>query len=184
MRARAKSSLNTGLAVVFVAACAPLGAGLAGCAPKCEKVKAALDDVQTTSEDVVMINALVDKRKAAVADASAGEHDTFALEKLRFSVTGYELAAETLLRVVKISPKFDNSPLYKEYRGLFDEMRCDFAALVGDPESHRITDAQGGMIQRWGRRVAAVLRNEGRLSHSELNGYLESGIRSEDDVED
>jgi hypothetical protein len=169
--------------LVFVAALVAPLAGLWACTPKCPKAKAALDDVQITSEDVARINRLVDKRKAAMAEGAAGGLDTFSLEKLRFSVTGYELAVETQLRIVKISPKFDGSPLYTEYREVFDAMRCDFDALIEEPERHKISDAEGAMIQRWSQRVGAILRKEGQLSHGELNGYLEEGIRDKGETE-
>lgn len=149
----------------------------AACGPKCPEVKAKFDDVQITTEDVARVNRLVEKRKAAIAEASAPGKGTFAIDRLRFSVTGYELAIETQLRVIKISPKFDNSPLYKEYRPLFDEMRCFFDTLVAEPEKHVLADAEGRDIRRWSERVGAVLRKEGRLGPGELAGYLEEGIR-------
>jgi hypothetical protein len=176
MRKRAPSTRSARLVVIAVSMLAASIGGPAACAPKCPKIKAALDDVQITSEDVGRINAFVAKRKAAIAEAAAGDQDTFSMEKLRFSVTGYELAVETQLRVVKISPKFDDSPLYKEYRGVFDAMRCDFDALSEEPERHRISDADGSMIRAWSQRVGAILRSEGRLTSGELNGYLEEGI--------
>jgi len=176
MRARLLSPRNARPVVIAVAVLAASIGGLAACTPKCPKLKAALDEVQTTSEDVVRINRLVEKRKAAIAEAAEGEHDTFSLEKLRFSVTGYELAVETQLRVVKISPKFDDSPLYKEYRSVFDAMRCDLDALAEEPERHKISDADGSLIRRWSQRIGAILRNEGKLTQGELNGYLEEGI--------
>jgi hypothetical protein len=176
MCTRVPSLRNARLVFIAAAALAASIGGPAACIPKCQKLKAALDDVKITSEDVVRINSLVAKRKAAIAEAADGDQDTFSLEKLRFSVTGYELAVETMLRIIKISPKFDNSPLYKEYRKLFDAMRCDFDALAEDPETHKISDAEGSMIRAWSQRVGAILRNEGKLSHGELNGYLEEGI--------
>jgi hypothetical protein len=156
---------------------------LASCASKCPKVKAALNPVQITGEDVARINRLVEKRKAAIADAAAQGHDTFSLDKLRFSVTGYELAVETQLRIVKISPKFDNSPLYEEYRAVFDAMRCDFDTLIEEPDEHTISDTEGRAIQRWSQRIRAILRKEGELSQGELNDYLEEGIRNDRDEE-
>ena len=177
---RANASPRTPARITFavlVALLAPFAVLTACAATKCPKTKAALDDVHTTGEDVARINRLVDKRKAAIAEADAGGHDTFALEKLRFSVTGYELAVETQLRIVRISPKFDDSPLYGEYRGVFDAMRCDFDALVGDPEDHSVSEAEGSMIQRWSQRVSAILRKEGKLTVGELNDYLEEGIQ-------
>jgi hypothetical protein len=179
MRARAPFPRNARLIVVAAAVLVASVGGPAACTPKCQKLKAALDDVRVTSEDVARINSLVAKRKAAIAEAAESDQDTFSLEKLRFSVTGYELAVETQLRVVRISPKFDNSPLYKEYRDVFDAMRCDLDALAEDPERHKISNAEGNMIQAWSQRVGAILRNEGKLSHGELNGYLEEGIVDE-----
>ena len=178
---RATTSPRTPARITFtvlVALLAPFAVLSACAATKCPKAKAALDDVQTTGEDVVRINLLVDKRKAAMAEAAAGGHDTFDLEKMRFSVTGYKLAVETQLRIVRISPKFDDSPLYVEYRAVFDAMRCDFDALVVDPEDHSISGAEGSMIQRWSQRVSAILRKEGRLTVGELNDYLEEGIQN------
>jgi len=176
MRAKVQSSRNARLVVIAVAVLAASIGGPAACTPKCQKLKAALDDIKITSEDVVRINRFVEKRKAAIAEGAEGEHDTFSLEKLRFSVTGYELAVETQLRVVRISPKFDNSPLYKEYRKVFDAMRCDFDGVAEEPERHKISDADGAMIRRWSQRIGAILRNEGKLTSGELNGYLAEGI--------
>ena len=99
MRALAPTSEFARLVIVVAVAASLIAIG--ACAPKCPKVKATLDEVQITSEDVARINRLVDKRKAAIAEASAGGHDTFSLEKMQFSVTGYKLAVETQLRIVK-----------------------------------------------------------------------------------
>jgi hypothetical protein len=181
MRARAPFPRNARLIVVAAAVLAASIGGSVACTPRCQKLKAALDDVRITSEDVARINSLVAKRKAAIAEAAEGEQDTFSLEKLQFSVTGYELAVETQLRVVKISPKFDNSPLYEEYRNVFDAMRCDLDALAEDPGRHKISNAEGSEIRAWSQRVGAILRNEGKLSPGELSGYLEEGIVDEKD---
>ena len=181
MRALAPTSEFARLVIVVAVAASLIAIG--ACAPKCPKVKATLDEVQITSEDVARINRLVDKRKAAIAEASAGGHDTFSLEKMQFSVTGYKLAVETQLRIATCSAKVDISPLYAEYRSVFDALRCDFDALVVDPERHRLSSADGAMIQRWVQRVGAILRKEGQLSNSELKGYLEEGIRDSGEEE-
>jgi hypothetical protein len=158
-------------------------AALSACGSKCPQAKSALDDVKVASEDVARVNRLVEKRKAAMAEVAAGGQGTLVIQNLRFSVTGYELAVENQLRLLKISPKFDNSPLYREYRGVFDAMRCDFDALVAEPEEHRLSDADGHAVQEWSKRLRAILRKEGQLSQGELKGYLEEGIRDNGDGE-
>jgi hypothetical protein len=158
------------------------GASIAGlaaaCGPKCTEVKSALAPESVTGEDVGRVNKLVAKRKDAIAEAEKGEQAQTGLEKLKFSVTAYELAIEAQLRVIKISPKFEDSPLYSENRALFDEMRCYFDGLVADGTGHVVSDRVGRDIQQWSQKVGSILKSHGRLSDSELRDYFEEGIQS------
>ena len=171
--------------LLFLLCVGPSIAGLAAaCGPKCTEVKSALAPEKVTGEDVGRVNKLVAKRKEAMAEAEQGDKAQNGLEKLKFSVTAYQLALEAQLRVIKISPKFEDSPLYSENRAVFDEMRCYFDGLVADGTGHVISDRVGRDIQQWSQKIGSILKSHGKLSPSELRDYFEEGIQSSDNKEE
>jgi len=151
---------------------------MAACGPTCPEVKSALDDSQVMAEDVERVNALVDKRKITIAEADSGEQSTFALERLKFSVTAYEIAIELELRIIKLSPQFEDSSRYGEMLPLFEEIRCNFDKIIKS-NGHTLSDSEGKKIQDYYSRVKAVLINEGKISQFELKRYFEEGIEDE-----
>jgi len=135
-----------------------------------------LSEEETAGEDVGRVNRLVAKRKEAMDEASQGGESN-SLSRLQFSVTAYELAIQTQLRIIKISPKQENSPMYSEHRKMFDEMRCFFDELVAEGTGHEIADPVGRDVQLWSKKIGDILKNQGRLSSYELRRFFEEGIR-------
>ncbi len=164
----ANAFLTAGIAVLFFA-----------CGPTCPEVKGALDDETIIGEDVARVNALVEKRKAAIAEASSGQMETFPLQRLQFSVTAYEMAVWVQVRIIKISPKFEDSSVYKKYASIINQIRCDLDKVLEDPE-HTVSDVTGRDLQRHKTRIDTMLRREGALTKTEFSSYLEDGIVSED----
>lgn len=154
-------------------------ATLAGCGPSCPEVKAALDEDEAMAGDVARVNALVDKRDGAMIEAGEGGHDQFHMQRLKFSVTAYELAVETQVRIIKISPRYENSDLYEQQADLINEIRCELDDLIAQ-DGHEITDRVGRDIQARHKQLASVLRKEGEVSGSELKDYLANGIGGKD----
>jgi hypothetical protein len=152
----------------------------AACGPSCPEVKASLDEEEAMAGDVARVNALVDKRDMAMAEAGQGDHDQFHLQRLKFSVTAFELAVELQLRIIKISPRYEDSDLYEQHMDLFNDIRCeidDFVAMDG----HEVSDRIGRAIQERHKQVGALLRKEGQVSNSELQTYLSEGIGGSDE---
>jgi hypothetical protein len=147
----------------------------AGCGPSCPEVKAALDEDEAMAGDVARVNALVDKRESAVIEAGGGDHDQFEMQRLKFSVTAFELAIEIQVRIIKISPRYEDSDLYEQQAELINEIRCELDELIA-LDGHEISDRLGRDIQALHKQLATLLRKEGQVSDSELKTYYEEGI--------
>lgn len=160
--------LTAGIVMLFLA-----------CGPSCPEVKGALDEETIIGEDVARVNAFVEKRKAAIAEAKSGQVETFPMQRLKFSVTAYEMAVWVQARIIKISPRFEDSPKYKEYESTINKIRCYLDKLVADPE-HTVSDVTGKKLQNHKARIDSLLLREGTLTKSEFASYLEEGIVSED----
>ena len=154
-------------------------ATLTSCGPSCPEVKAALDEDEAMAGDVARVNGLVDKRDSAMIEAGEGDHDQFAMQRLKFSVTAFELAVEIQVRIIKISPRYENSDLYEEHAALINEIRCELDELIGQ-DGHEVTDRVGRDIQARHKQLGSLLRKEGEISGSELKTYLEEGIGGSD----
>jgi hypothetical protein len=152
----------------------------AGCGPSCPEVKAALDEDEAMAGDVARVNALVDKRDMAIIEAGEEDHDQFHIQRLKFSVTAFELAVETQVRIIKISPRYENSDLYEEHAVLINEIRCELDELVAQ-DGHEVTDRVGRDLQARHKQLGSLLRKEGEVSGSELRDYLENGIGGKDE---
>lgn len=150
---------------------------LAGCGPTCPEAKASLDQDTLTSEDVARVNAFVEKRKSAMAEAETAE-ETLRLNRLKFSVTAYEQAIETQARIIKISPSFEDEDAYDENKDLILEFRC-FMDEVAQDIDYTISDGVGKEIQRYHDLFDKLLRKSGELAKSELREYIEEGIGGE-----
>ncbi len=149
------------------------------CGPTCPEVKGALDDEAIIGEDVARVNAFVEKRKEAIAEAESGQIETFPMQRLKFSVTAYEMAVWVQARIIKISPQFEDSPAYEEYASTINQIRCDLDKVIEDPK-HTVSDVTGRKLQRHKARIDSLLRREGTLTKTEFASYLEEGIVSED----
>lgn len=165
----------------ITAAAAILGfAILPACGPSCPEVKAALDEDEAMAGDVARVNALVDKRDGAMAEAGQGEHDQFHMQRLKFSVTAFELAVEIQVRIIKISPRYENSDLYEQHADFINEIRCEIDELIAT-DGHEVSDRVGKAIQARHKQLGSLLRKEGQISGSELDTYLSEGIGGSDD---
>ena len=147
----------------------------AGCGPSCPEVKASLDEDEAMAGDVARVNALVSKREDVMIEAGEGDHDQFHMQRLKFSVTAYELAVEIQVRIIKISPRYEDSDLYDEHAELINEIRCELDELLAE-DGHEVSDRVGRDLQARHKQLGAILRKEGEVSQSEMNTYLEDGI--------
>lgn len=154
-------------------------ASLTACGPSCPEVKAALDEDEAMAGDVARVNALVGKRDSAMAEAGQGEHDQFHMQRLKFSVTAFELAVEIQVRIIKISPRYENSDLYEQQADLINEIRCEIDDLIAI-DGHEVSDRVGKEIQLRHKQLGSVLRKAGQVSGSELETYLSEGIGGSD----
>lgn len=156
-------------------ACLATAVVAAACGPTCLETVSALDESAALAGDVARVNELVERRRAAMEDAEGGDHDAFAMQRLKFSVTAFELAAEAQLRVIKASPKYEDAGVYEEQRALVDELRCAVEELLED-DGHLVSDSDGRRLQRLHARLDRAFRDAGTLTRSELRGYLADGI--------
>lgn len=150
----------------------------AGCGPTCPEVKASLDEEQLMAGDVARVNELVERRRAAVEEAESGDHGSFAMRRLEFSVTAWKLAIETQLRIIKASPLYEDFEVYNEQRELIDGIRCRLDELL-ESEGHLVKDALGRDVQRDHDAIAKLFKRECQVTGSELKTYYEEGIRKE-----
>jgi hypothetical protein len=167
--------MSTKILLICIALAVLGSVSFTSCGPSCPEVKAALDEEEAMAGDVARINALVDKRLATIAEAEQGGHDNFYMQRLKFSVTAYELAVKLQVRIIKISPRYEDSELYGEHANTINEIRCDLDDIVAK-DGHTVGDADGSMLQKHYARLSALLRKAGDISGSELKTYLEEGI--------
>ena len=147
-----------------------------GCGPSCPEAKAALDASQIMAEDVARVNALVERRKMAMGEAEQGDLDTFEMQRIKFSVTAYELAIRVQLRVIKLSPRYEDSSEYDKNIALIHDARCLFDELLA-AEGASVPDGVGRKVQRTHDQLKSLIRKDGTLTASEFSTYLEEGIQ-------
>jgi hypothetical protein len=125
--------------------------------------------------DVARVNEFVARRKAAVEEAQKGGHDTFTMERLKFSVTAGELAVQVGLRIIKLSPTHENSDLYRTNLALVNEVRCGLDELL-EEDGYLFSDGAGDRIQTYHAQFRKVFRGEGEFSDFQLKTYYAEGI--------
>ncbi|MFO8070661.1 MAG: hypothetical protein R6V85_02190 [Polyangia bacterium] len=162
-----------GLLVVALSVVVPVG-----CGPTCPEIKAGLDDEQLMAGDVARVNELVERRRSAVEEAERGDHDSFAMRRLEFSVTAWEMAIETQVRIIKASPRYENLDVYQEQRELIDGIRCRLDELLASGK-HLVKDAMGREVQRGHDAIAKLFKRECEVPGSELKTYYDEGIQQE-----
>ncbi|HUT76927.1 MAG TPA: hypothetical protein VM285_04535 [Polyangia bacterium] len=145
-----------------------------GCGASCPEQKAALDATAAVTGDVTRVNELVAKREAAMGEAEQGG-DTFRIQRLKFSVTAWELAIGTQARIIKASPQFEDAPSYGEAAGLINEFRCFLDKLLAHAE-HTVSDGMGKALRGYKVEIERQLGRDGAVSPNELRNYYENGI--------
>ncbi len=173
------------LALVFCLA-SPLA-----CGPSCPEAKTAMSESDLKDEDATRVNEFVSRRKKIMEEAQQGEPDTFKLERYKFTVTAYELAIQTQLRIINLA---DSSPLYKENIEEITETRCFLDKVLKDKflkkEDITISDMTGKKIQEKHDLFSLLFGKEGRVSGRDLKDYYKTGVKlkpkpqSEDDAEE
>ena len=151
---------------------------LTGCGPKCLEVKTAMSAEELEYDDAMRVNKLVDLRQRTVASAeNDSDMNTFALEDHKFSVTAYELAAETMLRVINLESS--GNPLYEEHRERIDAARCDLDKILEmKEEEFLLGKASGRDIQAMHAGLKALFRKEGEVSRYQLKDTLKDGLKA------
>ena len=149
---------------------------LSSCGPSCPEAKSALDDSQIMSEDVARVNRLVSKRNSVIAQAGAGNLPTQTLERIQFTALALEQAVKLQVRIIKLSPRYEKSPLYTGQAPLINNIRCYFDRLL-DSKMVFIARAQARKIHRFKRKFTRVAGTEGALNLYEIKKYLKQGIQ-------
>jgi hypothetical protein len=151
---------------------------MTACGPSCPEIKASLGADETMSEDVARVNALVHKRKDAIAEASSGGLDSFKLARLKFSVTAYEKAIETQVIIIKLSPSYNDSKLYEELAPMIADIRCALDSMAQAPE-HTVSDKAGKIVGQYASRMDLMAGKECAVTSAERTDYFENGIGTE-----
>jgi hypothetical protein len=147
---------------------------LLGCGPSCPEIKAGLDVAAAVTGDVTRINEMVAKRKAAIIEAEQGG-DTFRMQRLKFSVTAWELGIGAQARIIKASPQFEDAPSYGEAAGRINELRCFLDKLLAR-EEHTVPDGMGETLRERKVEIDRLLDRDGTVNPAELRNYYENGI--------
>lgn len=155
---------------------------LLGCGPSCPEIKSGLDAAALLSEDSARINGMVARRKAVMEEAAQRGLDSFRLERIRFSVTAWEMAIETQARIIEASSRLADAETRGGDAGVVDDFRCYVDGLLGRT-GHRITDGTGKTIRAYKVEIEGLLDRDGALTSSELRRYIEEGVEVEDEVE-
>jgi hypothetical protein len=148
---------------------------LLGCGPTCPEVKAGLDATAAVTGDVTRVNELVARRKAVMAEAEQGGVGTFEMQRLKFSVTAYEMAIATEARVIKASPRFEGAASYDEAAPRINEFRC-YVDKVLARDGNLVSDGVGESLRAYKAEIDGLLDRDGALSSAEIRAYFEEGI--------
>lgn len=155
------------------------------CGPSCPEAKSAMKEKKLISDDSARIDKLVERRKAVIEKAQAGESDAFEMERLKFSVTAYELAIEIQLMIFKISPGgSEPSALYGRNIKEINETRCFLDELVGKNllrmKRLQVSDPVGKEIQERYDRLQTLFQGEADIPKIALKKYFEQGMNNPD----
>ena len=151
------------------------------CGPSCPEINSSKEEKDLMTDDSSRVNKLVERRKALIEKAKSGEVDKYKMERIKFSVTAYELAIEMQLMIVKISPN-GTAPnnLYNRNIDEIDETRCFLDdVLKGNVlkmERLEISDSLGKKIQERYQRLSRLFQGEANLPVSALKKYFENGM--------
>ncbi len=148
------------------------------CGPKCPEVKSAMSESELTDDDATRVNEFVTRRKALMEEAREGEKSSFELERLKFSVTAYEMAIQLQLRIIELA---STSELYEANIDEITDTRCLLDEVLEEKvvkkDDYSITDGVGKEIQQKHALFRKLFGKDGEVSGYELKQYFEKGIK-------
>ncbi|MDJ0764614.1 MAG: hypothetical protein QNJ97_16670 [Myxococcota bacterium] len=163
---------------LLVSMIALLLAGPLACGPKCPEIKQAMSESELAEDDANRVNAFVGRRKAVMQEAGGGDKNPLEMQRLKFSVTAYELAIQIQIRIIELA---SNSDLYQENLDTIDEARCFFDDILAEKlinkEDVSVSDRIGKKIQEKHVLFGRLFKNEGAPSSYELKEFYEKGIK-------
>ncbi|MCP4604097.1 MAG: hypothetical protein GY847_26840 [Proteobacteria bacterium] len=169
---------HTGLPILILVFCLT---GPLACGPKCPEAKSALSESELTNDDATRLNEFVERRKTLMDQGRTGENSTFEIERLKFSVTAYELAIQLQLRIIGLA---ESSSLYRTNIDEINETRCFLDEIIegkivknivkkGDVT---VSDSTGKKIREKHALFKQLFNKEGEFSGYELKQYYQKGI--------
>jgi hypothetical protein len=155
------------------------------CGPSCPETKTAMSKNDLAKDDASRVNELVACRKSLMEEATSGERDKFAMERIKFSVTAYELAIQMQLRIIELA---SSSSLYDANIEEIQETRCMLDNLLEKKaikkEDLTMSDIKGRSIQKRFALFRKLFGKEGETSNYELKEYFQKGIKVEAKAEE
>lgn len=152
------------------------------CGPKCPEAKSAMSETEMVKDDATRINGFVERRKSLVAGDDDGGYDTFELQRVKFSVTAYELAIQIQLRIIKLA---ESSELYEKNIDTIMKTRCFLDEILKanliNKDSKVLSDRQGKDIQEKHVLFKKLFGKNGEPSKYELKDCYESGIEIQEE---
>lgn len=147
-----------------------------GCGPKCPEVKSAMPENELKNDDIGRVNKLVERRKKLIQSAESEQLPSFDVERLRFSVTAYEMAIQMQLRIIELSASSDaygqNLEEIHKTRCLIDDV---LEAKLLKPDDVTLTDTAGKRIQERFTLFEGLFSKEGEIPQHKLELYYEKG---------
>jgi len=148
------------------------------CGPSCPKVKSAMNDKQLANDDASRVNEFVERRKTLMDQARGGDVDPFTLQRIKFSVTAYELAIQIQVRIIELAASSD---MYKTNIDEINATRCLLDDVLKErlinKEDVTVSDTTGREIQERHVLFKQIFGKEGEASKYDLEQYYKSGIK-------
>ncbi|MCP4679288.1 MAG: hypothetical protein GY854_28130 [Deltaproteobacteria bacterium] len=148
------------------------------CGPKCPEVKTAMSESEMVNDDATRVNEFVARRKAIMDDAKTGDNNTFEVERIKFSVTAYELAIQLQLRIIELAA---SSEQYEANIDQMTETRCFFDKIIEKNPVEKgkatLSDSEGKKIQEKFALFKQLFSKEGEVSKYELKQFYQKGIK-------
>jgi hypothetical protein len=163
--------------IVWIITLLVIGISTSSCGPKCPEIKTAMSQSESEYDDALRINKLVEKRKLAIKETETGGLHSSVIKRIQFSVTAYELAINSQMRIVALAEL--GHKLYDENIEIINETRCMLDKILeADDDQFEIKTNDGSDIQKRHAALEKIFRRECEVQKNEFKSVLKKGVEA------
>jgi len=117
------------------------------CGPSCPETLDTYSELELHNSDIMRVNRLVLLRKAAMEEIESTQSDPFRVRRLRFSVTAFEIAMETQVRIIILTSEYSDRDEVVNNSTRLAEVRC-IIEEIASKENYEVKDSEGLELQK------------------------------------